>query len=216
MPPKWVPCGGLIFVSFFLPLLVKHLFRLGYSAMLLKVLKNRHCVTMLFQTKLEVELSPVFIFWEAVCYNLLALFPFLFAVTFTCCPVVVCGIDHVKEHRTRVRGSVYALCSGCFILMYVWAIYSLLWLTITNVNSVLHTDTPVVAALRTELKTSRHLACASFWWTFGSSTSSFTTFSSLLEYKQQEKKMDVDKAAVLNVLIFSIFVFHSVHLILGE
>lgn len=128
-------------------------------------------------------------------------------MTFTCRPVVLCGIAHVKEHRTLVRGSVYALCSRCFILIYVCAVSSLLWSMTTNVNSFLHSPPPMMAALRTEFKTSSYLAWASFCWTFGSATSSFTTFSSLLEYKEPEKKMDADKTKVLRVLFFPYFYF---------
>lgn len=60
-------------------------------------------------------------------------------MTFSCCPVIVCGMAHVKEHRTQVMGSVYALCTGCFILIFAWAISSPLRSVTTDGHGILHT-----------------------------------------------------------------------------
>lgn len=65
----------------------------------------------------------------------------------------------MKEHTTGVMGSVCALCTGCFILIFVWAISSILKSVNTNVNGILHTNSSTESRIQTLY---RHLPCALF------------------------------------------------------
>lgn len=157
MLPEWVPLGVWFFFLvffFFLSLLVKHLFRLDYSVILLKALKTCHFVAMLLQTKLKAELSSIYFLKS----NLLKFFcitslSILFAVTFFV--VQSLCVELLIRKSTELRWWVLFVLSVLDALS--WYLFGPLvayynrWLQMVM---AFYTQTAVMAALRTEFRPS--------------------------------------------------------------